>query len=114
MSKAEEIFLILQWIYKQSVESKSPLRNRRHASTSLPPPTCHVYAVQAKKMVYEIRQAPTSGNKGKRKRELKEDINMASHSNEAVEVVPSLEPLPKRALVQNILEVSAEATFLEP
>ena len=60
-------------------------------------------------MVYEIRQAPTAGNKGKRKRELKEDINMASHSNEAVEVVPSLEPLPKWALVQNILEVSAEA-----
>ena len=56
-------------------------------------------------MVYEIRQAPTAGNKGKRKRELKEDLNMASHSNEAVEVVPSLEPLPKWALVQNILEV---------
>ncbi len=71
--------------------------------------TLQKHGVQAKKMVYEIRQAPTAGNKGKRKRELKEDINMASHSNEAVEVVPSLEPLPKWALVQNILEVSSAA-----
>ena len=71
--------------------------------------TLRKHGLQAKKMVYEIRQAPTAGNKGKRKRELKEDFNMASHSNEAVEVVPSLEPLPKWALVQNILEVNTEA-----
>ena len=60
-------------------------------------------------MVYEIRQASTAANKGKRKRELKEDLSMASRSNEAVEVVPRLEPLPKWALVHNILEVRAVA-----
>ena len=56
---------------------------------------CH--RVQAKKRVFEIQQA--------RMRELREDIAMASRSNEAVEVVPNLEPLPKWALVQTILEV---------
>ena len=64
------------------------------------------HILQAKKRVFEIQQARTAANKGKRKRELKEDINMATRSNEAVEVVPNLEPLPKWALVQNILEVS--------
>ena len=65
---------------------------------------CH--RVQAKKRVFEIQQARTGAPKiGKRKRELREDIAMASRSNEAVEVVPNLEPLPKWALVQNILEV---------
>ena len=56
--------------------------------------------------MFEIQQARTGAAKiGKRKRELREDIAMASRSNEAVEVVPNLEPLPKWALVQNILEV---------
>ena len=66
---------------------------------------CH--RVQAKKRVFEIQQARTAAAKGKRKRELREDIAMASRSNEAVEVVPNLEPLPKWALVQNILEVKS-------
>ena len=61
--------------------------------------------MQAKKRVFEIQQARISAAKGKRKRELREDIAMASRSNEAVEVVPNLEPLPKWALVQTILEV---------
>ena len=61
--------------------------------------------VQAKKRVFEIQQARSAAAKGKRKRELREDIAMASRSNEAVEVVPNLEPLPKWALVQKILEV---------
>ena len=63
---------------------------------------CH--RVQAKKRVFEIQQARAAAAKGKRKRELREDLAMAARSNEAVEVVPSLEPLPKWALVQNILE----------
>ena len=72
----------------------------------------HMHVLQAKKMVYEVRQAPTAGNRGKRKRELKEDIAMAARSNEAVEVVPNLDPLPKWALVQNILEVCTASGFL--
>ena len=55
--------------------------------------------------MFEIQQARAAAAKSKRKRELREDLAMAARSNEAVEVVPNLEPLPKWALVQNILEV---------
>lgn len=64
------------------------------------------HAPQAKKRVFEIQQARLAGNKSKRKRELREDLAMATRSNEAVEVLPHLEPLPKWVLVQNILEVT--------
>ena len=81
------------------------------------------HRVQAKKRVFEIQQECTGAAKGKRKRELPAlsmlpgGIARLCHhiahplsyicagKEAAVEVVPNLEPLPKWALVQNILEV---------
>lgn len=55
--------------------------------------------------MFEIQQQRAAGGKFKRKRELKEDLSMAVRSNEAVEVVPTLEPLPKWERVKEVLEV---------
>ena len=65
--------------------------------------------LQAKKRVYELQQAARStgtGKNSKRKRVVSEDIADASASNEAVEVVPVLEPLPKWELVREIVQVN--------
>lgn len=64
--------------------------------------------MQAKKRVYELQQASRSaamGKNGKRKRVVSKDIADAGTSNEAVEVVPTLEPLPKWELVKEIVQV---------
>ena len=59
--------------------------------------------------MFEIQQQRAAGGKSKRKRELKEDLSMAVRSNEAVEVVPTLEPLPKWERVKEVLEVCLAA-----
>jgi len=66
--------------------------------------------LQAKRRVYTIQAASKSGKGAfsKRKRELKEDIAMAKHTNDAVEIVPVLEPLPKWELVVHILTVTTQ------
>lgn len=55
--------------------------------------------------MFEIQQTRAAGGKSKRKRELKEDLSMAIRSNEAVEVVSTLEPLPKWERVKEVLKV---------
>ncbi len=55
--------------------------------------------------MFEIQQSRAAGGKSKRKRELKEDLSMAARSNEAVEVVPTLEALPKWERVKEVLKV---------
>lgn len=64
--------------------------------------------MQAKKRVYELQQASrnaAAAKNGKRKRAVSKDIADAGASSEAVEVVPTLEPLPKWELVKEIVQV---------